>query len=56
MEKQVIHLLKSLEDQGETFEKEKNGLYPSDSKMGVLYGLAKIHKVEYHHFVIFYQP
>ena len=37
-------LLKSLEDQGEVSEKERNDLYPSYSKPGVLYGLAKIHK------------
>ena len=40
----IICLLKSLEDQGETSEKEKNDLYPSGSKPGVLYGLPKIHK------------
>ena len=44
MEEQIIRLLKSLEDQGEISEKERNYLYPSDSKPGVLYGLAKIHK------------
>ena len=36
--------LKSLEDQGEISEKEKNDLYPSGSQPGVLHGLAKIHK------------
>ena len=44
MEEQIICLLKSEEDQGETSEKEKNNLYSSGSKPGVLYGLAKIHK------------
>ena len=34
----------SEEEQGETSEKEKNNLYSSGSKPGVLYGLAKIHK------------
>ena len=33
------------EDQGEISEKGKNNLYPSGFKSGVLYGLAKIHKV-----------
>ena len=44
MEERIIHLLKSLEDQGEISVKEKNDLYPSGSKPGFLYGLAKIHK------------
>ena len=44
MEEQIIRLLKSLEDQGEISEKEKRDLYPSGSQLGVLYGLAKIHK------------
>ena len=44
MEERIICLLKSLADQGEISEKEKNDLYPSGSKPGVLYALAKIHK------------
>ena len=44
MEEWIMCLLKSLEDQGEVSEKERNDLYPSYSKPGVLYGLAKIHK------------
>ena len=44
MKERIIRLLKSLKDEGEISEKEKNGLYPSGSKPGVLYGLAKIHK------------
>ena len=44
MEEGIIRLLKSLEGQGEISEKERNGLYPSGSKPGVLYGLTKIHK------------
>ena len=44
MEERIICLLKSLEDQGEISEKEKKDLYPSGSQLGVLYGLAKIHK------------
>ena len=44
MEKRIISLLKSLEDQGEISEKGKNDLYPSRSKPGVLYRLAKIQK------------
>ena len=44
MEEQIICLLKSEEDQGETSEKEKDNLYSSGSKPGVLYDLAKIHK------------
>ena len=44
MEERIIRLLKSLEDQGEISEKEKNDLYPSGSKPGVRYRLAKIHK------------
>ena len=44
MEEQSIRLFKSVEDQGEISEKEKNDLYASGSKPGVLYGLAKIHK------------
>ena len=44
MEKRIIRLLRSLEDQGEISEKERNNLYPSGSKPGVLYGLPKIHK------------
>ena len=43
-EKRIIRLAKSLEDQGEISEKEKNDLYLSCSKPGVLYGLVKIHK------------
>ena len=39
-----IILLKSLEDQGEISEKERNDLYPSGSQPEVLYELAKIHK------------
>ena len=44
MEERIIRLLQNLEDQGEISEKERNDLYPSDSKPGVVYGLAKIHK------------
>ena len=36
MEERIICLLKSLEDQGEVSEKERNDLYPSGSKPGVL--------------------
>ena len=43
MEERIICLLKSLEDQGQISEKEKNDLYLSGFKPGVLYGLAKIH-------------
>ena len=45
MGEQIIRLLKSLEDQAEISEKEKNSLYPSGSKPGVLYGLDKIYDV-----------
>ena len=48
MEEQIIPLVKSLEDQGETSPKEKNDLYPSSSKPRVLCGLAKIHKALEH--------
>ena len=44
MEEWIIHLLKSLEDQGEISVKEKNDLYPSGSKSRGLYGLAEIYK------------
>ena len=44
MEERIICLLKSLDDQGEIYEKEKKDLYPSGSQPGVLYGLAKIYK------------
>ena len=44
MEERIIRPLKSLEDQDDISEKEKNDLYPSCSKPGVLYELAKIHK------------
>ena len=44
MEERTIYLLKSLEDQGEISEKERNDLYPSGSQLGVLYELAKIQK------------
>ena len=44
IEERIIRLLKSVEGQSETSEKEKNNFYPADSKPGVLYGLAKIHK------------
>ena len=44
MEERIICLLKSLEDQGEISEKERNDLYPSGSQPEVLYELAKIHK------------
>ena len=44
MEEWITCLLKSLEDQGGISEKEKNDLYPSGSKPGVLYGLVKIYK------------
>ena len=43
-EERIMCFLKSLEDQGEISEKEKNDLYPSDSKPGALYWLTKIHK------------
>ena len=43
MEEWIIHLLKSLDDQGEISENERNDLYPSGSKPGILYGLVKIH-------------
>ena len=42
MEERIIGLPKSLEDQGEISEKEKNDLYPSSSKPPVLYELTKI--------------
>ena len=38
-----MHLLKSLENQGEISEKEKHDLYLSGFKLGVLYGLARTH-------------
>ena len=44
MEKQIIRLLKSLENQGEISKKERSDLYLSGFKPGVLYGFAKIHK------------
>ena len=44
MEVRIIRLLKSLEDQGEISEKEKNDLCTSGSKPGVLYGPAKINR------------
>ena len=44
MEERIICLLKSLEDQGETSEKERNDLYPSGSQPEVLYELPKIHE------------
>ena len=45
MEEWVIHLLKSLEDESEISEIEKNNLYPSGSKPGVLYELSKTDNV-----------
>ena len=48
MEKPIMRLLKSLEDQHEITEKEKSCLYPSVSQAGVPYGLAKIHKALEH--------
>ena len=44
MEERIIPLLKSLEDQGEISEKERNDLYLSGSKPGVLYELAELHE------------
>ena len=44
MKERIIRFLKSLEDQGEISEKEKNGFYPSGSQPGVLYELTKVHK------------
>ena len=45
IEEQIMHLLKSLEDQHELSEKPKKiNLYPSGSKPGVLHELAKIQK------------
>ena len=44
MEERIIPLLKSPEGQGELSEKEKNDLYPSGFRPGVLYGIARIHK------------
>ena len=44
MEERIIHLLKSLDGQDGISEKEKNELYPSGSKPGLLYGLTKIHQ------------
>ena len=45
MDKRIIRLLKGLEDQSKISEKDRNDLYPSDSKPGALYGLVKAHKV-----------
>ena len=56
IEEWIMRLLKSLEDQGdisgEKKKKKKKDLYPSGSKPGVLYGLAKMQyfKVEHHPF------
>ena len=44
IEERIIRLIKSLEDQSEFSEKEKNDLYTSGCKPRVPYGLAKIHK------------
>ena len=44
MEEGIICLLKSLENQGEINEKEKNDLYTSSFKPGILHELATIHK------------
>ena len=44
MGERIIRLLKSLEDQDEISEKQRNDLYSSAFKLGVLYGLAKIHQ------------
>ena len=44
MEQPIIDLLKSLKNRNEISEKNYNGLYPSGSKPGILYGLGKIHK------------
>ena len=44
MEEQIILLLQCLQNLGEISEKEKNDLYLSGSKPGVLFRLAKIHK------------
>ena len=44
VEERTIRLLKSQEGHGEISEKEKNNLYPSGFKPGVLYGVVKIHK------------
>ena len=44
MEEGIICLLKSLGNQGEINEKEKNDLYTSSFKSGVLHELATIHK------------
>ena len=58
MEERIIRLLKSLEGQGEISEKEKNDLYASGSKPGVLYDLLKSikhQKMERHPFAQFYQ-
>ena len=43
MEERITHLLKSLQDQGEISEKEKDDLYTADSKLGVP-KIAKVHK------------
>ena len=55
MEERITRLLKSLEDQGEISEKEKNDLYTSGSKPGVLYGPSKINRALENGIPSFYQ-
>ena len=55
MEEQIIRLLKILEGQGEISEKEKNDLYASGSKPGVLHLLFKIHKALKDRIPLFHQ-
>ena len=45
MENRVIDILKNLRDKKEISIKQYNNLSPSGSRPGIMYGLAKVHKI-----------
>ena len=44
LEKKIIDVLKDLKNKEEITEVDYNHLYPCDSRPGILYGMAKVHK------------
>ena len=42
--KKIIDVLKDLKNKEEITEVDYNHLYPCDSRPGILYGMAKVHK------------
>ena len=46
MENRVTDILKNLRDKKEISIKQYNNLSPSGSRPGIMYGLAKVHKID----------